>query len=1221
MAAPSNPADYTKEVRFAVVMYGGVSLAIYINGVAQELLRMVRSTAECEGAGENRNLLPAETIGSTERVYRKLSHLLADKNLLDEFRRYISPLNAGRNGASQSADPTKPTEGDPLELALSDPNRSVHTRFIVDILSGTSAGGINAIYLGKALSNDQQIDQLKNLWINEGDIALLLNDKRSVDGIHLRNQNPPQSLLNSRRMYLKLLKSLTDMGADPENSSPYVDELDLFITTTDIAGVPVPLRLLDGVVYERRHKNVFHFKYGNAAVLGEPHNDFRQALNPFLAFAARCTSSFPFAFEPMRLCDIDEVLDQFSEYRSNSLSKSDSETWQRFFQEELDPNTGNPIRPPRFAQRPFGDGGYLDNKPFGYAIDTLLHRQAEVPVDRKLIYIEPSPDHPERERSTLDKPNALQNVKAAVLDLPTYETIREDLQRVLDRNQLIERVNRIVSDIETDLNNYISEAIEQHLDGRQVAAQKQAMGTGGGGPPTETKMPTTTGTGSGTGEVSPAHGEINWYTADLVDVVNHYGRYFLPYRRLRIASVTDEIAALISRLAHFDEESDQFLAIRGFVRAWRKKLYDEYKTGKADFTVNAFLSDYDLSYRLRRISSIRERIDRLTLRDQKLLDELEKHSGSRQRIEKKLAEQSLDLESLGSKFPQLQLQQYAARLDEAVRSNAELQPILRFIKSELNEVFKLLRKRGRLLRSRQSQQSSLRGDAPPAAQDKEENPAEQAAQDEEEKGNPLLPLLANVGLTPADLHKILEGTGTEADEDQTVHEKRARALLNDKPTVETQLELTAEELKKQLGKVFEIARRKCNLLLDPDGVYMRHDKTQAYEPISDMGKKLLKQNPSILSSDAAVAVRGYLGYYYHNFDDYDQIRFPIFYEADVGESDTIEVIRISPEDAISLIDEREELKKAADPKKARRKLAGVAVHHFGAFLDRNWRQNDIMWGRLDGVERLIDGLLPGKANEHVRDALIKEAHLAILKEELKPQSLMAVKGVMSEALLRASTGMSIDAALDETLKPLKEDPTQAGIEEIVRGSLGDDQLVNFVSESYRFKRDLEPRSLLESMSRSTQIIGKMFEDMAEASGFESKRLTWIARMGRVFWGLVEVAIPNSLLNMLMFHWLKVLYFFEALVIVGAILLDAKETQNFGWKALALTLAVHITVVLLRDYMRLRGTWRRIFTVIVGLLLAVVLAVGAYRLYQLGPTGILRSVSDFFIGVWNRIPKL
>jgi hypothetical protein len=39
------PLNIGREIRFAVVMYGGVSLAIYINGVAQELLNMVRATA------------------------------------------------------------------------------------------------------------------------------------------------------------------------------------------------------------------------------------------------------------------------------------------------------------------------------------------------------------------------------------------------------------------------------------------------------------------------------------------------------------------------------------------------------------------------------------------------------------------------------------------------------------------------------------------------------------------------------------------------------------------------------------------------------------------------------------------------------------------------------------------------------------------------------------------------------------------------------------------------------------------------------------------------------------------------------------------------------------------------------------------------------------------------------------------------------------------------
>src|SRR6185312_11354124 len=91
MTAPLSQTDYTKEVRFAVVMYGGVSLAIYINGVAQELFRMVRSTAHAPGG--NQTLLSADEnaaankrLTGTERVYRKLSHLLSDKALLEECR-------------------------------------------------------------------------------------------------------------------------------------------------------------------------------------------------------------------------------------------------------------------------------------------------------------------------------------------------------------------------------------------------------------------------------------------------------------------------------------------------------------------------------------------------------------------------------------------------------------------------------------------------------------------------------------------------------------------------------------------------------------------------------------------------------------------------------------------------------------------------------------------------------------------------------------------------------------------------------------------------------------------------------------------------------------------------------------------------------------------------------------------------------------------------------
>ncbi len=47
-----------------------------------------------------------------------------------------------------------------------------------------------------------------------------------------------------------------------------------------------------------------------------------------------------------------------------------------------------------FARTSFGDGGYLDNKPFSYATRTLMRRRAELPVRRKLIYIDPRRKRP-----------------------------------------------------------------------------------------------------------------------------------------------------------------------------------------------------------------------------------------------------------------------------------------------------------------------------------------------------------------------------------------------------------------------------------------------------------------------------------------------------------------------------------------------------------------------------------------------------------------------------------------------------------------------------------------------------------------------------------------------------------------------------------------------------------------------------------------------------------
>src|SRR4051812_39933913 len=65
---------FSREIRFAVVMYGGISLSVYINGVAQELFRMVRATAPRDGDPLTGDFaFDVANLTGSERIYRKVA--------------------------------------------------------------------------------------------------------------------------------------------------------------------------------------------------------------------------------------------------------------------------------------------------------------------------------------------------------------------------------------------------------------------------------------------------------------------------------------------------------------------------------------------------------------------------------------------------------------------------------------------------------------------------------------------------------------------------------------------------------------------------------------------------------------------------------------------------------------------------------------------------------------------------------------------------------------------------------------------------------------------------------------------------------------------------------------------------------------------------------------------------------------------------------------------
>ena len=91
---------------------------------------------------------------------------------------------------------------------------------------------------------------------------------------------------------------------------------------------------------------------------------------------------------------------------------------------------------------------------------------------------------------------------------------------------------------------------------------------------------------------------------------------------------------------------------------------------------------------------------------------------------------------------------------------------------------------------------------------------------------------------------------------------------------------------------------------------------------------------------------------FEKFQLIDQVIYPYQYLSDVQNNSPIKLVRISPNDAD---------KGFGKDKGLEEKLAGDQFRAFGGFFKKSWRSNDILWGRLDGVNRIVDGLLTSES--------------------------------------------------------------------------------------------------------------------------------------------------------------------------------------------------------------------------------------------------------------------
>ena len=276
---------FSREIRLGLVLYGGVSLAIYMNGVCREFYNAVR------GRG----------------IY-KLIKALTDSDV------------------------------------------------VVDIVSGTSAGGVNGVLLSYAIANsshDAVVDfqEFAKLWIENADVEKLL-------GTPLERKNIT-SIFDGEKFYQKTLENaFTKYTVTPPENDWYSEfsELDLFVTATDLDGRINKVPDNTGKVIEiKDHRAIFHLKYRQDQI-EYIDNPFRsEEINrKALAKLCRITSCFPVAFPVVEV----------NLYPDDVNEDCKLVNWGKLQNRELDRDKNQ-----EECVLHFVDGGVLSNHPFTSTVE------------------------------------------------------------------------------------------------------------------------------------------------------------------------------------------------------------------------------------------------------------------------------------------------------------------------------------------------------------------------------------------------------------------------------------------------------------------------------------------------------------------------------------------------------------------------------------------------------------------------------------------------------------------------------------------------------------------------------------------------------------------------------------------------------------------------------------------------------------------------------------
>lgn len=577
-----------KELRLALVFFGGVSLAIYEHGINREILNLVRASK----LYHSRPLLCGiDGEGATREPLPRFNSVYADEpaqSTGDIYARFIEQVGE--------------------QLAL---------RVIVDVISGASAGAINGIALARALAHDLSLAPLTDLWLNEADMLKLLAPQAKarlwskwyfwpfigptlkllhregllpgdIDAemqkrisVFLRSRwfKPP---LDGRYLAAAVfdgLEAMENTRGTGNTLLPSGTRLDLLVTATDFRGLDRLIFIHNPpVVQEREHRHLFRFRVDHHKT-GHLRSDVDLDGVPSLSFAARASASYPGAFPPAQLREIDDFLASRRRHwstRTQFLTKNFS----RHLEQGKNPDDAVLV-----------DGSVLDNKPIMATIEAIRSHSAFREVDRRLIYIDPH-SQGDKPPASLQVPGFFTTLRGALSDLPRNDPIYNELADISRYNKLMRRLKETITAARPQVEALIARA----TDGRVTE-------------PFEVN-------------------DLRRWRLSAANMLAVQPILYDPWMRALVLEAVDFLATLISVACGFAAESVQAHQVQATVEHWARRhamVQASYTMppelqGNADLPVYIkLIVDFGLVYKKRRLhfvlNEINELYDNITQKD------------------------------------------------------------------------------------------------------------------------------------------------------------------------------------------------------------------------------------------------------------------------------------------------------------------------------------------------------------------------------------------------------------------------------------------------------------------------------------------------------------------------------------------------------------------------------------------------------------------------------